>query len=151
MFFPKSNIIALVIHISPRPSTFPTSTSNLAREVSSSRSNGLKSLNSAKALFSFHYFPYPFMPMSSLCSPRVRRHLPSPCCKSCLCLAHRELFFAQSLTALTTLKVFYNYSGHSFRRGGATYASSLGISHKLIQLQGDWASTACLEYLVRPL
>ena len=61
-FFPKSNIIALVIHISPRPSTFPTSTSNLAREVSSSRSNGLKSLNSAKALFSFHYFPYPFMP-----------------------------------------------------------------------------------------
>ena len=38
-----------------------------------------------------------------------------------------------------------NYSGHSFRRGGATYASSLGISHELIQLQGDWASTAYLE------
>ena len=44
-----------------------------------------------------------------------------------------------------------NYSGHSFRRGGATYASSLGISHELIQLQGDWASTAYLEYLARPL
>ena len=44
-----------------------------------------------------------------------------------------------------------DYSGHSFRRGGATYASSLGISHELIQLQGDWASTAYLEYLARPL
>ena len=44
-----------------------------------------------------------------------------------------------------------NYSGHSFRRGGATYASSLGIPHELIQLQGDWASTAYLEYLARPL
>lgn len=44
-----------------------------------------------------------------------------------------------------------DYSGHSFRRGGATYASSLGISHELIQLQGDWASTAYLEYLERPL
>lgn len=44
-----------------------------------------------------------------------------------------------------------NYSGHSFRRGGATYASSLGISHELIQRQGDEASTAYLEYLARPL
>ena len=44
-----------------------------------------------------------------------------------------------------------NYSGHSFRRGGATYASSLGIPHELIQLQGDWVSTAYLEYLARPL
>ena len=44
-----------------------------------------------------------------------------------------------------------DYSGHSFRRGGATYASSLGIFHELIQLQGDWASTAYLEYLARPL
>ena len=44
-----------------------------------------------------------------------------------------------------------DYSGHSFRLGGATYASSLGISHELIQLQGDWASTAYLKYLARPL
>ena len=44
-----------------------------------------------------------------------------------------------------------NYSGHSFCGGGATYASSLGIPHELTQLQGDWASTAYLEYLTRPL
>ena len=39
-----------------------------------------------------------------------------------------------------------DYSGHSLRRGGATYANFLGISHDLIQLQGDWASSAHLEY-----
>jgi len=44
-----------------------------------------------------------------------------------------------------------DYSGHSLRRGGATYANSLGISHELIQLQGDWASSAYREYLARPL
>lgn len=43
------------------------------------------------------------------------------------------------------------YSSHSFRRGGATFCSSLNISHDLIQLQGDWASMAYLTYLARPL
>ena len=61
--------------------------------------------------------------------------------------------FTKHLKVLLRLAAFSpnNYSGHSFRRGGATYASSLGISHELIQLQGDWASTAYLEYLARPL
>jgi len=39
-----------------------------------------------------------------------------------------------------------DFSCHSFHRGGATYASSLGISHELIQLQGDWAFSAYHEY-----
>lgn len=43
------------------------------------------------------------------------------------------------------------YSSHSFRRGGATFCSSLNISHDLIQLQGDWSSMAYLTYLARPL
>ena len=61
--------------------------------------------------------------------------------------------FTKHLKDLLCLAGFspHNYSGHSFRREGATYASSLGISHELIQLQGDWASTAYLEYLARPL
>lgn len=42
------------------------------------------------------------------------------------------------------------YSGHSFRRGGATFAFSMGVPGELIQLQGDWLSNAYLLYLVIP-
>ena len=38
------------------------------------------------------------------------------------------------------------FSGHSFRRGGATDAFRLGLPHDQIQLQGDWLSTAFLLY-----
>ncbi|XP_035676227.1 integrase/recombinase xerD homolog [Branchiostoma floridae] len=39
-----------------------------------------------------------------------------------------------------------DYSGHSFRRGGATWASECGISPDLIKLQGDWRSNAYQRY-----
>ena len=39
-------------------------------------------------------------------------------------------------------------SGHSFRRGGATYAFASGVSGELIQVQGDWKSHVYLIYLV---
>jgi len=38
------------------------------------------------------------------------------------------------------------YSGHSFRRGGATYAFNLGVNPELIQYVGDWASDAYKRY-----
>jgi integrase len=38
------------------------------------------------------------------------------------------------------------YSGHSFRRGGATYCFNLGVSPELIKLLGDWKSDAYLLY-----
>ncbi|KAK3280563.1 hypothetical protein CYMTET_11608 [Cymbomonas tetramitiformis] len=38
------------------------------------------------------------------------------------------------------------YSGHSFRRGGATMAFNLGVDHLLIKLQGDWVSNAYQRY-----
>ena len=38
------------------------------------------------------------------------------------------------------------YSGHSFRRGGATYCFNLGVDHTLIKLLGDWSSDAYLLY-----
>ena len=41
----------------------------------------------------------------------------------------------------------HDFSGHSFRRGGATFAFSAGIPSELIQLQGDWRSDAYKEYL----
>jgi hypothetical protein len=39
-------------------------------------------------------------------------------------------------------------SCHSFRRGGATLAFSLGMSATDIKLRGDWASNAYEKYLV---
>ena len=39
------------------------------------------------------------------------------------------------------------YSGHSFRRGGAQFALQCGLSTELIKLQGDWKSNACERYL----
>ena len=39
------------------------------------------------------------------------------------------------------------YAGHSFRRGGASWAHSIGISDALIKLQGDWHSDAYLLYI----
>lgn len=148
------------MHISPRPSTFPTSTSNLTREVSSSRSNGLSKitqlrestfLNSLLSI-SFH----------ALCPVYALHEFFDTCLPPAASLVFvfptatvlRSISYSTNhLTDLLRLSGLNpdNYSGHSFRRGGATYASSLGISHKLMQLQGDWASTAYLEYLARPL
>lgn len=39
------------------------------------------------------------------------------------------------------------YSGHSFRRGGASYALECGLPVDLIKLQGDWNSNAYERYL----
>ena len=44
-----------------------------------------------------------------------------------------------------------NYSGHSFRRGGASFAFSCGIPSDLIKIQRDWSSDAYLRYLTSPL
>jgi hypothetical protein len=39
------------------------------------------------------------------------------------------------------------YSGHSFRRGGATLAHRLGIDPLLIKRMGDWSSDAYMDYI----
>lgn len=39
------------------------------------------------------------------------------------------------------------YSGHSFRSGGATFAFECGIPMEVIKLQGDWLSDAYLRYI----
>lgn len=39
------------------------------------------------------------------------------------------------------------YSGHSFRSGGATFAFECGIQMEVIKLQGDWLSDAYLRYI----
>ena len=40
-----------------------------------------------------------------------------------------------------------SYSGHSFRRGGATYLYSLGADPLIIQASGDWASDCFTRYV----
>ena len=40
-----------------------------------------------------------------------------------------------------------SYSGHSFRRGAATWALSVGVPSDLIQLLGDWKSESYKSYL----
>ena len=39
------------------------------------------------------------------------------------------------------------YSGHSFRRGGASYLFSIGGSQLMVQVLGDWASMVYTRYL----
>ena len=39
------------------------------------------------------------------------------------------------------------YSGHSFRRGGASWAFKAGVPGELIQILGDWSSDAYKRYL----
>ena len=39
------------------------------------------------------------------------------------------------------------YSGHSFRRGGASWAFQAGVPGEMIQIMGDWASDAYKRYL----
>ena len=39
-------------------------------------------------------------------------------------------------------------AGHSFRRGGASFAFQAGVQEALIQRQGDWQSAYYKEYIV---
>ena len=41
----------------------------------------------------------------------------------------------------------HTFTGHSFRRGGATWAFQAGVPGELIQVCGDWASDAYKQYL----
>ncbi len=43
------------------------------------------------------------------------------------------------------------YSGHSFRRGGASFAASLAQSHEAIRNFGDWKSDCYLRYIDSPI
>lgn len=40
-----------------------------------------------------------------------------------------------------------DYSGHSFRRGGCSYAISLGLPHHIVKLRGDWKSNCYERYI----
>lgn len=62
-------------------------------------------------------------------------------------LTHSE-FTNKLRSCLTSCGLQANlYSGHSFRRGGASFALECGLPVELIKLQGDWNSNAYERYL----
>ena len=113
-----------------------------------------------------HIIPLPSIPNSSLCPVSAIRHyfalVPAPPVAPLFCIPVGRSPGFTPLTAsyfTTSLKSLLaslglnpaNYSPHSFRRGGATYAYQAGVPEHLIKLHGDWRSDAYQVYLSLPL
>lgn len=69
-------------------------------------------------------------------------------------LAGSEVFFSHSMfvkhlkLCLTKARIDHkNFSTHSFRRGGASYAFEIGLPPLLIKQRGDWSSSAYERYV----
>ena len=61
----------------------------------------------------------------------------------------KDLFIQTFRSMATTAGIDQasSFTGHSFRRGGATWAFQAGVPGELIQICGDWASDAYKQYL----
>jgi hypothetical protein len=55
--------------------------------------------------------------------------------------------FTTTLSSLLDILDLSGYSGHSFRRGGATHALACGVPAEMIKAQGDWKSLSYLDYI----
>ena len=68
-------------------------------------------------------------------------------------LESRSNFFVNNFRKLLSLSGIdpAGFSGHSFRRGGATWAFSCNVPGELIKLQGGWASDCYIRYLEHSL
>ena len=104
--------------------------------------------------------PLVAIPHSPLCPVRAFRIM----CRMVPGTAHTPLFSLPTLQGpLTVTHVYFNnylksalraaglplvfFNGHSFRRGGATWAFKHGVPGEVIQLLGGWTSDAYLRYL----
>lgn len=59
-----------------------------------------------------------------------------------------DIFLSRLRECLGHLRIDHSkYSGHSFRRGGASFALECGLPHEIIQAQGDWRSDAYKKYI----
>lgn len=52
----------------------------------------------------------------------------------------------RQLLVRASIPLAYSYTGHSFRRGGATWAFGIGIPGEVIQVLGDWKSDCYKRY-----
>ena len=68
-----------------------------------------------------------------------------------LSLSHTSFVHSLKLILTTCGYPASEYSGHSFRRGGASFAFQCGIPPTVIKMQGDWRSMAYERYLYVPL
>ena len=63
-----------------------------------------------------------------------------------------NMFISKLRDHLTTMGIDpQSYAGHSFRRGGASFAYQSGVPVELIKALGDWRSDTILIYLTVPL
>lgn len=63
-----------------------------------------------------------------------------------------NMFISKLRDHLTTMGIDpQSYAGHSFRRGGASFAYQSGVPVELIKALGDWRSDTILIYLTMPL
>ena len=67
--------------------------------------------------------------------------------KKVMAMHHSELVKAAKSMATTAGLDPATMAGHSFRRGGASFAFQCGVPAVLIQRQGDWASLCYREYI----
>jgi len=108
--------------------------------------------------------PLPLIPGSELCPVTAIRHyfslVPAPSSLPFFCVPNGRRL--SPLTSYTFANIFKklvsvlgldpkNFSPHSFRRGGATYAFQAGVPEHLIHIHGDWRSDAYKLYLALPL
>ena len=67
--------------------------------------------------------------------------------KNFVCLTYSSFVKALKQVLSACGYDYSKYSGHSFRRGGATFAFSCGIPSEYIKIHGDWKSSAYLRYI----
>lgn len=106
------------------------------------------------------YIPLPSIPGSELCPIQATRDylskVPAPENSPFFCtvtsgivkpISHYVFtkFLKDRITAIGLNP--QDYSPHSFRRGGASFAFQAGVPERLIQQHGDWRSDVYLRYL----
>ena len=108
------------------------------------------------------HIPLPKIVDSPICPSTALLHLTldSPPCSNPVSLFHYTLVgasnvplthnqFTDKLRACLSVVGLdaTKFSGHSFRKGGDTFALQCGLPVNLIKLHGDWRSNACERYL----
>ena len=161
-FFRKSTLLA-------KSPLLSCKTEFCIRDLIISPTSALLNVKHTKTLQFFNRLvqvPLPHIPLSPLCPiSALHKLLPllsgAPLSASLFSYplpsgTYSHLTYASFSKLLTTVLIEagispYQYSGHSFRRGGASFAFSCGIPSDLIKIQGDWSSDAYLRYLTSPL
>ena len=157
-FFRKSNLLA------PSPACFDPQRHLSRHHISFSEGGAVIRVNWSKTIqFSERVLriPLPVIPNCVLCPSRalwLSLKLSDTSNQAVSAFRYRSatgvvdltysVFLARLRGCLGQLGVdVTSYSGHSYRRGGASFALECGVPSELIQAQGDWRSDVYLSYL----